>query len=166
MMTSSSIEIRFIHSKNSAAKDEVVLIKKDFSSNSFNVTYTDPNKGTPYTYSLTGLYQKKLMDYVYMLFKNQKVDEEGCSDIQVNVPSMPTMIISTEKIHDLYYRDHLYELVELGVDLLDDVSVKRQETFPAYDTTTRMNDETVFYTPKVSRRSTAPGEVPSHLFFD
>ena len=160
-MTSCSIEIRFIKAIGSSTSDETVLIKKDFSSNEFNVTYTDPNKGSPYTYSLTGLYHKKLMDYVYMLFKNQKIDEEGCSNIQINVPGMPTIIVSNEKINDIYYRDHLYELVEYGVDLLDNVSVMGRRVLP-----NPVNDESGFYTPKVSRRSTAPGEVPSHMFFE
>jgi len=163
-MSSCSIEIRFIKTIGSSANDETVLIKKDFSSNEFNVTYTDPNKGSPYTYSLTGLYHKKLMNYVYMIFKNQKVDEEGCSNIQVNIPGMPTIILSKEKINDLYYRDHLCELVEFGIDLLENVDVTRQRDLPKYYND--VNDQSVFYTPKVSRRSTAPGVSPSHLFFD
>jgi hypothetical protein len=47
------------------------------------------------------------------------MDEEGCKNLQVNIPGMPCMIISGKKLSEVYYREHLEDLIGSGVDLLD-----------------------------------------------
>jgi hypothetical protein len=151
------IEMIMMHS-NDSSTDETLQIKKDYLSNEFTVSFSDPNKYTACSNTtVKNLYHDKLMKYVYMLLKNLKVDEEGPTNIQVNIPGMPSILFSGNKMNDIYYREHLYDLIEFGVDLLE-------HTTPKINKKPVVNDG--FTTPKVSRRSTAPGVVPSHLFFD
>ena len=99
--------------------DDMICIKKDFGTNEFVVTYTDPNEGEPVVHKMSGLYRQKVLDYVYYLMKNQYLDEEGFDRVQVNMPAMPRMIVDGEKFKDIYYRDHFYELVGFGLDNLE-----------------------------------------------
>ena len=159
-MADTMIEILFIANASRKNNDERVLIEKNHQFNEFEVTYTDPNTyGPPIVHKVSGLYRDRLMTYVYMLIKNQAVDEESAVSIQVNIPAMPRVILSVNKLNDLYFREHLVELIGVGADLLEN--------------TTRVLSSPVKKSKKVdasystpSARSTAPGVYPQHLYFD
>ena len=90
--------------------------------NEFVVTYTDENDGDPVVHKMSGLYHAKVLDYVYMLLKNQYLDEEGFESVQVNMPAMPRMIVNGSKFSDIYYRQHFYELIGFGLDNLENTA--------------------------------------------
>jgi hypothetical protein len=56
---------------------------------------------------------------MYLLFKNQSLDEEAPCKVQVNIPSMPRVIVSGDKFQELYYREHFSELIDSGLDFMD-----------------------------------------------
>ena len=117
-----SIQINLINSfHGEGEKDDTIRIRKDLDLNEFELTYTDQNDGTPVIHLVTGMYRARVMEYLYMLLKNQALDEEGYSSIQVTVPAMPRVMISAEKMKDLYYREHFLDVIGTGLDLLDNV---------------------------------------------
>jgi hypothetical protein len=99
--------------------DDVIDVSKDMSTNEYVITYSDPNEGEPVVHQMSGLYRDKVLEYVYMLLKNQYVDEEGFDKVQVNIPAMPRVIVSGEKFNQVYYREHFQELIGFGLDNLE-----------------------------------------------
>ena len=118
-MYSNSIEIVMIKDASNNKRDDRIVIKKDMSYNEFQVTYSEKSTGTSFTQKLTGLYREKVMQYVYMLLKNQSLDEDGYSSFQINMIAMPGVFVTADKLKDLYYRDHFYEMIGSGLDLMD-----------------------------------------------
>ena len=118
-MYSNTIEIVMIKDASNNKWDDRIVIKKDMSYNEFQVTYSEKSTGTSFTQKLTGLYREKVMQYVYMLLKNQSLDEEGYTSFQINMVAMPGIIVGADKLKDLYYRDHFYEMIGSGLDLMD-----------------------------------------------
>ena len=121
MSTLSSLSIQIVMIR-SDEKDDTISIAKDLATNEFVVTFTDENDGDPVVHKMSGLYQAKVLDYVYMLLKNQYLDEEGFDKVQVNIPAMPRMIVSGSKFSDIYYRQHFYELIGFGLDNLENAA--------------------------------------------
>lgn len=101
------------------SNDDMICIKKNLETNEYLVMYTDPNEGNPVVHKMAGLYRQKVLDYVYYLMKNQYLDDESFDRVQVNMPAMPRMIVDGEKFHDIYYRDHFYDLIGFGLDNLE-----------------------------------------------
>jgi hypothetical protein len=151
-----SIVVYLINGDNKS--DDTVTIIKNLDLNDFEIVYKDQNDGTPITHVIRGLYRQRVVDYLYMLFKNQSLDEDAYSRVQVTIPAMPRMIVSGNKFKDLYYREHFIELIGNSLDTLENVYSKKK--FPSVS-----RSNWVYETP-VSRRSTAPGVTPQHLFFD
>lgn len=150
------IMIHLINDDKSTNGDDTIRIAKNYDTNEFDITYTDQNNGEPVTHLVTGLYRARVIDYLYILFKNQALDEQGYMSVQMTIPGMPRVIVSGDKFKDLYYREHFMEAVGSGLDLLENVTSKKKKVY-SYS-----ND----YTTPVSRRSTANGVLPQHLFFD
>ena len=160
--------IKNLDTKNGSC-DDTVTIRKNFDTNEFELVYKDQNSGTPITHEVTGLYRARVLDYLYILFKNQALDEEAYKSVQLTLPALPCLIVSGDKLKDLYYRDHFLEAVGTGLDLLDNTeSIKkipsvRRSSF-AYQAPA-VNHNWSYETP-VAQRSTAPGVRPQHLYFD
>lgn len=148
--------IYLINDSKSSKGDDTIRIVKNYDLNEFEIMYTDQNDGTPITHLVTGLYRARVLDYLYILFKNQALDEQGYTSVQLTLPAMPRLIVSADKFKDLYYREHFMEAIADSLDLLENVTSKKKKVY-SYS-----ND----YTTPVSRRSTANGVLPQHLFFD
>lgn len=118
MSTMSNLSIQIVMIRDDD-KDDTISIAKDLVTNEFVVTYTDENDGDPVVHKMSGLYHAKVLDYVYMLLKNQYLDEERFERVQVNMPAMPRMIVNGSKFSDIYYRQHFYELIGFGLDNLE-----------------------------------------------
>jgi len=164
-----SIGIHLINNDLSAKADDTILIRKNFETNEFEITYNDQNNGTPVTHKVTGLYRARVLDYLYMLFKNQSLDEEAYKSIQLTLPALPRMIVSGDKFKELYYREHFLEAVGTGLDLLDNTE-KVKKVVPSVRRSSYVNlgaSEPVnwsYHTP--ARRAPAPTVRPQHLYFD
>ena len=154
-----SICIYLINNDSAHKADDIVIIRKNLDNGDFDITYKDQNNGSPVTHVVNGLYRARVIDYLYMLFKNQALDEEAYKSVQLTLPAMPRIIVSGDKFKDLYYREHFLEAVGNSLDMLENVSI--QKKFPSV-----RRESWVYETPAPSRRSTAPGVRPQHLFFD
>ena len=163
-----SIYIHLIHDFSGNKGDDTIRIRKNFETNEFEITYRDQDNGSPITHQVTGLYRQRVIEYLYTLFKNQALDEEGYTSVQLTLPALPRLIVSGDKFKDLYYREHFLEAVGTGLDLLENTeSIKKVpkvhrssfQPIPAY------SSEYSYETP-IARRSTAPGVRPQHLYFD
>ena len=155
------IHIHLIHNVKNSSSDDIVKIVKNYETGDFDITFTDQNDGSPVVHKAFGLYRARVIDYLYMLLKNQALDEDGYKNLQLTLPAMPRIIVAGEKMKDLYYREHFLELLGTGLDLLDNVSnvhKKSSNIPPVYDGA----DEEVVYNYSTPR----PCGRPQHLFFD
>ena len=73
-MYSNTIEFVMINNLNSKKFDDRIVIKKDLTYNEFAIDYTENNDGVSSTHKLFGLYRSQVLDYVYMVLKNQSLD--------------------------------------------------------------------------------------------
>jgi hypothetical protein len=71
-----------------------------------------------------------------MVLKNQSVDSEPYAFIQVTVPSMPAIFLSGDKFKDSFYRDHVIDLVTMGLEMLEvtESEYLRAKKAPSYTT--------------------------------
>jgi hypothetical protein len=81
--------------------------------------YTDSHDVNKQVHKLHSLYRQRVLDHVYLTLKNLTLDEDNFYQIQLNMPAMPPVLVSVDNLTDLYYREHLLELVENGLDNLD-----------------------------------------------
>ena len=153
-----SIVIYLMNNVSQHTGDDTVTIRKNLDLGDFEIVYKDQNSGSPITHVARGLYRQRVIDYLYMLFKNQALDEEAYKSVQLTLPAMPRIIVSGDKFKDLYYREHFLDVITNSLDTLENVTT--QKKFPS------LRRETWGYQTPVSRRSTAPGVVPQHLYFD
>jgi hypothetical protein len=117
--TDTCVEIRFINDLSNSSTDDKIVIRRDLYEGFYDLVYTDYNNGKPITFNLTTDKRGDIMQYMYLLFKNQSLDEEAPSRVQVNIPSMPRMIVSGDKFQEVYYREHFSELIDSGLDFMD-----------------------------------------------
>ena len=147
-----SILITFIRKDQRADSysDDRLSIRKNFGTNDFEITYRDANVGigavgcTPVLHKLTGLYRERVLEHVYLLLKNQYLDTDGFAEIQLDVPAMPRVLLKAESMYDLYYREHIYELIGAALDNLE--SGERVE--PKTQTQPSAHLNTQFYEPQ------------------
>ena len=161
-----SIRIHLIHSDSAKNGDDTVTIRKNFDTNEFDIVYRDQNNGEPITHEVSGLYRARVLDYLYMLFKNQALDEEGYKSVQLTLPALPRLIVSGDKFKDLYYREHFLEAVGTGLDLLDNTESLKVPKVRRFSQPYAADASQYSYETPLGRRSTAPGVRPQHLYFD
>ena len=123
-LTTSSVKIHLINNMDNGNLDDSIVIKKNALDKSYSVTYSDQNNGSPVKHLVTGLHRDNLEDYVYMILKNQSIDEDGYKYIQVTAPAMPRVLVSGSLMKEVYYREHMIEMLGTSLDLLEKVSVK------------------------------------------
>ena len=177
--------------KNSAAdasNDDRLTIRKNLDTNDFEIIYRDANEGLglcqkgAVIHKLSGMYRERVLEHVYLLLKNQYLDTDGFAEIQLDMPAMPRVLLKAESMYDLYYRDHIYELVGAALDNLEN----GERIVPAQAQPKQTHLNTQFYepqtpvdyqasharTPRPVRRSpriASSGEFTGHgqhLFFD
>jgi hypothetical protein len=159
--SSTAVFINLIKNVSAKDGDDVITIRKNFDTNDFEIIYRDQNDGSPVVHHVSGLYRDRVIDYLYVLFKNQALDEEGYKSIQLTLPALPRLIVSGDNFKDLYYREHFLEAVGSGLDLLDNTEVvKKAPSVRRFSSINHLN--TQGYETPVARRSVAP----QHLFFD
>ena len=115
-----SVELLFIRTAGAASStDDSMRIRKNFESGEFEMVYTDSHDVNKQVHKLQSLYRQRVVDHVYLTLKNLTMDEDNFFQVQLNLPAMPLLLVSVESLKDLYYREHLLELVENGLDNLD-----------------------------------------------
>jgi len=115
-----SVELLFIRTAGAAAStDDSLRVRKNFETGEFEMIYTDSHDVNKQVHKLQSLYRQRVLDHVYLTLKNLTLDEDNFYQIQLNMPAMPPVLVSVDNLTDLYYREHLLELVENGLDNLD-----------------------------------------------
>lgn len=120
--TSCCIQIVMIKKSNDSSLDDQITIRKNLDLNEFEVTMKDMNEGDKVTHRLEGTTKDTVMKYLYHLLKNLSLDDDGYQSIQVNVPLMPRVLFTGVSLKDLYVREHLQDVLNLGLDLVEDVT--------------------------------------------
>ena len=120
--TSCNLQIVLIKKSNDSSLDDQITIRKNLDLNEFEVTMKDMNQGDKVTHRLEGTTKDTVMKYLYHLLKNLSLDDDGYESIQVNVPLMPRVLFTGVSLKDLYVREHLQDLLNLGLDLVEDVT--------------------------------------------
>ena len=116
----SSFSLRFIrNTKSSASHDDIISVRKDLSTGEFQVSYKDENNGDPTTHVMNYLYRARVLDHLYLVLKNQNIDDDGFEAVQFNLPAMPRMLVNIQKFADVYYREHFLDLIGNALDCLD-----------------------------------------------
>jgi hypothetical protein len=101
----------------------MVKIRKNLEENEFEFTYVDENNGSPVVHEVTFAKRSDLMNHVYLILKNQMVDDDGFQAVQFTLPAMPRMLVYTDKFREVYYREHFLDLIENALDCLDRLAV-------------------------------------------
>ena len=148
-LSANLIELRFIRN-TSSSEDDRIIIRKNLDTNDYNLTYMDPNEGNPITHKLKGLYRQQVVDHMYLLLKNQYIDEEGFEQIQFSMPAMPRLIVAASQLREVYYRDHFCELVSNSLDLLGN-GPAIQSPLPASSPLHSQLRQTLYETPTIPK---------------
>ena len=122
MYTSCSLQIVMIKKTSDSSQDDQITVRKNLNLNEFEITMKDMNAGDKVTHRLEGTNKNMVMRYLYHLLKNFSLDDDGYENIQVNVPLMPRVLFTAVSLKDLYVREHLEDLLNLGLDLVEDVT--------------------------------------------
>lgn len=196
MAYSAKIELVLINDRSAKEgnNDDKIVIRKNLDYNEFEITYTERSGlDTPVVYKTTGMYYEKVLNYVYMFLKNQYADDEPYHHVQVNIPAMPRVIMSSSKFKEVYFREHLYDLISTGLDLLETTVLVKDVVAPRATDNANLinsnlinsnynhnntnynhnstnysqnNSNTNYYPNQPSARSSAAGAVPQHLYWD
>jgi hypothetical protein len=112
MMSTTSIQFQLIKKDSQpASKDDVIEIRQELETGEFTVKFREYNFGNVQIHFLSNMSYRQVQDYVYNFLKNASLDEDGYESIQMNLPCQPTMVVSAEKLKELYYRDHFLDSV-------------------------------------------------------
>jgi len=170
--SSSKIELLLINDRSAkdGNQDDKVVIRKNLEYNDFEVTYTERSGlDEPTVYSSTGMYREKVLDYIYMVVKNQYADDEPYHHVQLNIPAMPRVILSASKFKEVYFREHLYDLISTGLDLLETTKLVKNDVLPTPNPNAPSvsNNHNYYGDGRwPSARSSVGGAVPQHLYWD
>jgi hypothetical protein len=101
-------------------EDDSVKVRLNLDLNEYEITLRDQNAGSEIAHRIEMSTKEKVIDYLYLVLKSICLDEDGYENIQVNTPLMPRVFFSVKSLKDLYYRDHVHEILRTGLDLLED----------------------------------------------
>ena len=132
-----SITIRFIRN-NSEGKpntDDTLTVRKNLTTGDFDIRYKDVNDGVstkahaPVMHLLMGMSHERVLRHVYLLTKNQYLDMQGFNQLQFDVPAMPRILLDASSMSELYYREHVCELIGAALENLDNGELSREDTY-------------------------------------
>jgi hypothetical protein len=137
-------------------EDDSVKVRLNLDLNEYEITLRDQNAGSEIAHRIEMSTKEKVMDYLYLVLKSICLDEDGYENIQVNTPLMPRVFFSVKSLKDLYYRDHVHEILRIGLDLLEDTI--RLPSKASAELKNPVNPSTVnaFYTTPQRSASAAP----------
>ena len=118
-MSSSSIYVSVVLIKKvgqCSKQDDVISINRGNEAGKFELRYKEYNQGEPNVFQISDMEEEWVTQYVYILLKNLCLDEEGYELIQLNLPALPTMLVSASKLKDIYYREHFLETIMTSVE--------------------------------------------------
>jgi len=147
------IQINFVRDSSNPTSDDTLRVYKNLIDDTFEVRYTDANSGLTasgttlnrVTHTMVSLSHENVLDHIYFILKNQYLDIGKFSQIQIDPPAMPRILVDGDMFNDVYTREHFYELISHSLECLEYVKVD---------------------VGKPTRQSSAPAARPQHLIFD
>jgi hypothetical protein len=94
---------------------------------------------------MASLSHENVLDHIYFILKNQYLDIGKFSQIQIDPPAMPRILVDGDNFNEVYTREHFYELISHSLECLEYVKVD---------------------VGKPTRQSSAAAVRPQHLIFD
>lgn len=165
--STSNINIQLIKKESDSKNDDSIIIRKNLAYNEFELSYTERDgTDTAIVFSTVGMTHAKVLEYVYILLKNQSLDNEPYAFIQVNNPAMPRVIFAGDKFEQVYYREHVYEMISTGLDLLDTTSSQKKDRLVVKKAKKTQMDCTGCGDTVRSGGCARENVRPQHLFFD
>lgn len=115
-----SIGIRFIRNEavSHADTDDSIRITVASEAGKFVLRYRDSNDGNPVVHRIT-VGRNQLLEHMYLLLKSQGMDDDGFKSVQFTLPAMPRLFVKISRFNEMYYREHLLELITNGLDTLE-----------------------------------------------
>lgn len=118
-----NVRIVLLNNLNKAKDDITIILRKDYRTGEYVVSYKDPNDDAPFHHVLSYLCFARAMEYVDLVLKGACVDDDGPSCVQVDCPAMPSILLDLKKVKsDVYYRDHLRDRVAFGLSNIEAAS--------------------------------------------
>ena len=147
------VQMTFVRDSSNPASDDTLRIYKNLIDDDFEIRYTDANSGLTgqgssinrVTHTMVSLSHQNVLDHIYFILKNQYLDSDKFTQIQIDPPAMPRILVDGDQFSDVYTREHFYELIGHSLECLDYIKVS---------------------VGKASRNSTPAGVRPQHLIFD
>ena len=118
--SSCSVEVIMIKDSKNQKEDDSVKVRLNLDVNEFEITLRDKNAGSEMSHRIEMSTKEKVIDYLYLLLKSISLDEDGYEHVQINIPLMPRILFSVKSLKDLYNRDHVNDLLRMGLDVLED----------------------------------------------
>jgi len=160
------LQIVLIKKSSDSSQDDQITVRKNLDLNEFEIKLNDMNSGDKVTHRLEGTNKNMVMKYLYHLLKNISLDDDGYESIQVNVPLMPRVLFTAASLKDLYVREHLEDLLNLGLDLVEDVTKGTPPVVTRRDDPVSMTPQRSVYAtppaPPAPRRSTRLNRQPRY----
>ena len=161
---SSPIAFRMIRANSLPNDDDHIVIRKDLDQGNFTLRYTDTNAGTNnsiISQITTSMTYDHVVEHMRVCVKSIALDEEGFIKVQIDIPGMPRMLLSVDKLREVYYRDHIVDMVCIGLDSMNtskSTNMPREPEAPTKKRRFSMEPSTPLYaqSPPISR----------HLYFD
>jgi len=94
-MTMASVEIRYIRSNNAVA-DDVTTIRKRHNRDDYLLRYVDGEN--PRTVWVNEKTYEEVMDHLTRMFEFLLADDDPFKSIQLNIPTMPNVMINVASI--------------------------------------------------------------------
>lgn len=133
---------RMVGSGGYGERDDTITIRKNVETDNFSVVYKDANAGGPPVIHTMTLEHDDVVDHMYLVLKSQALDDDGFESIQFNLPAMPRLLVNISRLNEMYYREHLLELIQNGLDCLDAMSpTPEEEEWICDDCTERLETE-------------------------
>jgi hypothetical protein len=157
-----SVELVMIKDTKNKKEDDSVKVRLNLDLNEYEITLRDQNSGSEISHRIEMSTKEKVMDYLYLVLKSICLDEDGYENIQVNTPLMPRVFFSVKSLKDLYYREHVHEILRTGLDLLEDTI--RLPSKSSAELKNPVNPSTVneyYMTPQRSAYSPPAGSPPA-----
>ena len=122
-----SITLHLIKSVEKLIGDDIMRIRMNLITNSYELTYTDNEEKLVHTVRFSS--QIEIRDHLFFVLENLNLDVDDYKFIQVSVPAMPRLLLSSSSLKTSYYRDHIMDLLNHALFILEKVdSIKGKHT--------------------------------------
>jgi hypothetical protein len=104
---------------NNLRDDDIIRIRMNLNTNSYELTYTDNQEKLVHTVSFSS--QLDIRDHLFFVLENLTLDVDDYKFIQISVPAMPRLLLPCSSLKTSHYRDHIMDLMNHALFILEKV---------------------------------------------